>query len=431
MTFLRARRGFSLLELMIALSILIIMTGAASYYLGDILFKAKIAKVKNDMETISGAVILHDAELPTELIDTGLIGTSATGAIGGTFASAVERQTVANLVGTYLLTNPRDPWAIDYKLNSYAGYVKSYASDYAIAGTTKYDKDIVTYYLPENLFLSKVRASDLNDNSVLDTGDEVILYFSKSVRCNVALDGIVSNAAVLPYTGVAEAGICTPYFIEVIDVITDKDLGGSAAEEAKHDGNGVNGITAGGAGDETHTGAAGADTLVAGWTAHDLRAFRPGGQDAGIPAVQVMSITDLERGEAGGLEGDLRVPDANGINPRMSYGFHRPADQAFYASCFSRELKFWCNGTSVSHGGNNVNLDLGYEIYFPSVGMTGAQIAASETGYDAQINEAYAIWESTKGYMAYKTVGEKKKIYMLEQDEAASKRTLVWKTIVD
>lgn len=426
MTFLRARRGFSLLELMIALSILIIMTGAASYYLGDILFKAKVAKAKNDMETIAGAITLNDAENPTQLLDTGLVGTSATGQIGGANGPSVtERQTISNLVGSYLLTTVNDPWQTSYKVNSYTGYVKTYASDYQIAGTSKYDKDIVTYYLPENLFLAKVRADDMNANTYLDTGDEIILYFSKSVRCNVHDESTGNTPNRIAYDGTAQAANETPYGIEVLDVHY-APVGSAttiAVEEAQIDNNGVTeAFNAGGQSDNI-TVAPGDANLVS-WTAHDLWAFRPGGQDAGIAAQRSCNDEMLLLGEAGGIEGDANLANRNG------YGFHRPGDVIFYASCFSRKLKFWCPQVSVSHGGDSLNLDIGYEVYIPTLGSTTDHDAGATGGHKA-FSEGYAIWESSKGYTAYKTLGERKKIYLMEQNEAQGKRALVWKSIVD
>jgi hypothetical protein len=403
---------------MIALSILIIMTGAASYYLGDILFKAKVAKVKNDMETIAGAIVLNDAENPTELLDTGLIGTSATGALGA-LTPVNERQGINNLVGSYLLTTVYDPWQTSYKVNSYAGYVKSFANDYAVGGTSKYDKDIMTYYLPESLFLAKCRAQDLNGNTFLDTGDEVILYFSKSVRCNVT-DTAQANGNVTYYNGVTAADIVTPYGIEPLDVHYAPVGGGVTitAEEGGHDNPGLT---------ETFVGAqsAPADVEECSWTPHDLWAFRPGGLDAGLAAAQVDEDETITTGESGGIEG---ADVALGV--RENFGFHRPGDPSYYASCFDRRVKFWMSNTGVAHGSDSSNLDIGYEIYIPTIGDANLQQTTPGAGVQ-NFAYGYAIWESSKGMIPYKTIGEKKKIYLLEQTESLAKRSLLWKSIVD
>ncbi|MDD5089685.1 MAG: prepilin-type N-terminal cleavage/methylation domain-containing protein [Candidatus Wallbacteria bacterium] len=399
MTFLRTRRGFSLLELLIALSILIIMTGAATLYLGDILFKAKVAKAKNDMETFVTAVTLHDAEVPEDLLDTGLIGTSAFSRILAT--SVVEQETLANLVGTYLLALPTDPWQAGYKINAYSGYVKSYASDYALAGTSKYDKDIQSYYLPENLFLAKVRADDLNGNTILDTDDEIVLYFSKSVRCNANVNTVAATA----YDGTAVAAANgTPYGIAVLDVHTNK-----TTERSDVDGNGYDatGLASATEHDEA------VDAGIASWTAHDLQSYKPGDFDSLTPSETVLEAETILVGEAGGDEGAAQIAIRN------TYGFHRPSDKLFYASAFDRRVKFWLSRTSEGRGSDSSHLDIGYELFIGTADDASPYL------------EAYSIWESSQAYGAYKTTGEKAKIYLQNQTVAIAKRTLVFKNIVD
>jgi len=402
MTHFRGRRGFSLLELLIALSIIIIMTGAATLYLGDILFKSKVSKAKNDMETFVTALTLHDAENPSSQLDSGLIGASPASRIRST--EVTERDTLANLVGTYLLALPNDPWGAGYKVNSYMGYVKTYAEDYALSGTSKYDKDIMSFYLPENLFLAKVRADDLNGNTVLDTGDEIQLYFSKSVRCNLNAGAAVANRGNTAYDGTDAAAFgarITPYGIPVLDVHTNK-----VHERSIVDGNGIP------AGDGTV-----ATENKASWTAHDLMSFRPGDYDASTNARHVEAGYDLKLGEAGGDEGSAH-PES-----RATYGFHRPTDALFYASFFSRRLKFWMPGTNESRGSDATNIDVGYEMFIPTTGV------AQALGNDFHLG--YCVWESSQAYGAYKTTGDKNKLYLQQADLATSRRTLIFKTIVD
>jgi len=436
MTFFRNRRAFSLLELLIALSIIIIMTTAATLYLGDIIFKAKVAKASDDMQTIVTAVTLHDAELPAQLIDTGLVGSSAASRVGNSNSPvARERVALGALVGTYLLSTPVDPWQASYKMNSYSGWVKTLAEDYNLGGTSKYALDIVAYYLPESLFLTKVRAKDLNGNTVLDTGDEINLYFSKSVRCNIRSQvggGQVASSAVT-YNGTNWAAYVSPYGIPDVDVHTSYDNGGVAAEKAKNDGSGYNPTNAalpvaGGA--AIH---AGGTTWALGhnstWTAHDLSSFAPGARNAWNTAAAAVQANFRAKGvdqadalnvsEAGGIE-RLDYIAAGGATPNL-YGFHRPAENMFYASCFSRNLKFWCNRTCSSHGSDVMNLDIGYEVYLP----TDQNIAHRNYQY------AYACWESSEGYMSYKSAGEKLKLYLQVQSVDAAVRTLTWKSLVD
>ncbi|MCK9223690.1 MAG: type II secretion system GspH family protein [Candidatus Muirbacterium halophilum] len=172
------KKGFSLVELVIALGIVIIMTGAAALYLGDIYFKSQVAKSLGDMETIANSLLLHDTENGANLFETDLPG------YVGTASWYKEKDTLRKLLGNYLAVLPSDPWGNTYKVNAYAGWVKTYASDFKIGGTSKYEKDITTYYLPDDLAVSKVRVQDNNANLKVDTNDTLMVFFTKSVRPN-------------------------------------------------------------------------------------------------------------------------------------------------------------------------------------------------------------------------------------------------------
>lgn len=173
------KKGFSLVELVIALGIIIIMTGAAALYLGDIYFKSQVAKSLGDMEVIANSLLLHDTENGADLFETELPGFEGTENWYG------EKDSLKSLLGNYLAVLPSDPWGNPYKVNAYAGYIRTYAGDYKIGGTSKYEKDISQYYLPEDLAVSKVRIEDANANLLVDTDDVLSVYFTKSVRANI------------------------------------------------------------------------------------------------------------------------------------------------------------------------------------------------------------------------------------------------------
>jgi type II secretory pathway pseudopilin PulG len=180
------KKGFSLVELVIALGIVIIMTGAAALYLGDIYFKSQVAKSLGDMEVIANSLLLHDTENGADMFETELPGYVSSN------AWAQEKDSLKSLLGNYLAVLPADPWGNMYKVNAYSGWVKTYASDYKIGGTSKYEKDITQYYLPEDLVVSKVRVQDNNANLVVDTDDTLMVFFTKSVRPNIE-DATVNN----------------------------------------------------------------------------------------------------------------------------------------------------------------------------------------------------------------------------------------------
>jgi len=378
-----SKKGFSLVELIIALSILIIMTGVAILYLGDVLYKAKVAKAATDIEILIEALTLNDAENPTDILDSGFPGAVAGSTISGD--SVTERDTLAKLVGIYLLSLPNDPWGNGYRVNSYAGWVKSLGEDLNLSGTTKYDRDVAGYFLPENLFLAKVRAEDLNDNAVLDTGDEVRMYFSKSVRCNAKL----AAAHVNTIKG-------TPQLDSSVDN-SDSSVAGEGSEIVQ---------TA-------------FTTLTGTFDYRDIMAFGPG-QTRAYAAHSRGGVTPADLLKAGVTANvtqntSLNTP-ANTANQKNGE-FVRPTDSLYFLSCFTRDLIFTVSNAAVT----GMHLDIGYDVYIPSGYTT--------EGYNYKY--AYTIWESTKGYASYKTTSEKAKIYLQTQNPNSARRTLVWKSIVD
>lgn len=330
------KKGFSLVELVIALGIVIIMTGAAALYLGDIFFKSQVAKSLGDMETLANALLLHDTENGASRFETALPGQESN------YIAYQDKDKLTNLLGNYLAVLPNDPWGNVYVVNAYAGWIRTYNSDYKINGTSKYEKDISTYYLPEDLVVAKVRVEDNDLSLAVDTGDTVYIYFTKSVRCNV------QDANLVVATG-------------------------SSAAALKR-------TTAGG-------GIDGADAT--GWfEAQDWHGVQPDGTD-----------TDLNRGGAASVA-DLR--------------YTRPTDTPFTYTDFSRRLVLEQAAGLGADGEYETGWKIGNKVYIPNAKQ-----------------DAYCIWESTQGYLNYKTSGEKDKIYLKTQTAETAARTVLFKTIVD
>jgi len=381
-----SKKGFSLVELIIALSILIIMTGVAILYLGDVLYKAKVAKAATDIEILIEALTLNDAENPTDILDSGLPAASASATINGTNANLVgERDTLAKLVGSYLLSLPNDPWGNTYKVNSYAGWVKSLGENLILSGTSKYDRDVAGYFLPENLFLAKLRADDVNDNAALDTGDEVRMYFSKSVRCNAK----VATTDILTIKGTRQL---------------DSTVDGVAATTVG-EGSGI--------AQTAFTNLAGAFDI------RDLQAIAPGSTNSRSVYQSAATPTDLGANSAISVAAlvNTHLTTPSRTRYQKNGEFTRPSDSLYFLSCFTRDLVFTVSNAAVT----GMHLDIGFDVYIPS--------GHTSEGYNYKY--AYSIWESTKGFASYKSTAEKAKIYLQTQNPISAKRTLVWKSIVD
>lgn len=332
------KKGFSLVELVIALGIVIIMTGAAALYLGDIFFKSQVAKSLSDMETLANALLLHDTENGASRFETGMPGQVSELAI------YQDKDQLTNLLGNYLAVLPNDPWGNTYQVNAYAGWIRTYNSDYKINGTSKYEKDITTYYLPEDLVVAKVRVEDNDLSLAVDTGDTIYIYFTKSVRCNVR---------------------------DAISVVNE------------------------------------------GHPAAYLQRSAAGGGIASAVA-NLFEISDFD-----GIQPDGTVtPGTAGVGGSdVDYRFIRPTDSPFTVSDFSRRLVV--ADTDAADG----------------IGAFGEYKTIWKIGNDVHINNAsanaYCIWESTQGYLNYKTTGERARIYLKNQAVDTAKRPVLFKTLVD
>jgi|GEM_PF-4877828 len=337
------KKGFSLVELVIALGIVIIMTGAAALYLGDIFFKSQVAKSLGDMETIANALLLHDTENGSDIFETELPGQESN------YTAYLEKDKLTNLLGTYLAVLPDDPWGNTYIVNSYAGWVRTYNSDYKINGTSKYEKDISAYYLPEDLVVSKVRVEDSDLSLAVDTGDTIYIYFTKSVRCNITTAANATDGP--PATALART-------------VAGGGLPGSNAN---------------------------------GWfDAQDFNGIQPDG-------------TETDQATAASV---------------VDYAYSRPVDSPYTYSDFSKRLVLEDPTGLGDLGQYETVWKIGNYVYIP----TGVDTSGTPTD---DRSPAYCIWESTQGYLNYKTTGEKSKIYLKVQGPETAKRVVLFKDLVD
>jgi prepilin-type N-terminal cleavage/methylation domain-containing protein len=162
------RRGFSLIELMIALFIMTaLMSLAVNEYLQHI-WDARITRCKTDLEEIGKTVRLYN------------IREDKTFEIG-TFTF----QYLGNLIGTYFEKEPPlDPWKRPYLHAPRQGVVYSVGED-GIDGTQfpgNSGDDVVVAYIPRDFFITKALYVDGNQNNQVDYGDFIDVYFSRPAR---------------------------------------------------------------------------------------------------------------------------------------------------------------------------------------------------------------------------------------------------------
>lgn len=164
------KRAFSLIELLIVVTIIAILVGVALPYYQDYVKQTRLTKAKHELDVIKEALIKHDTmnERPFQGDDLRV------------------------LLGTYMQDLPRDPWGRDYKIDWIKGQVRSLGPDHSV------DRDdIVVDYKPP-LTLQRATWIDIDNNRQISSKDMLRLEFSRFLAASDT--GLVySNAS--PPTG--------------------------------------------------------------------------------------------------------------------------------------------------------------------------------------------------------------------------------------
>lgn len=160
-------KGFSLIELLVVISIIAILVGAAAPYYADYVKESKVSKAKADLEILKQAIIVYNSreDRPYQ----GLIATTPP------YIPLLGDNDFAGLQGKYLTKIPLDPWGRPYKLDPYGCFVYSDGPDSAD------ERDDIREYYVKELALRKVEWEDTNNNKTLDLNDLIYLHFNKTV----------------------------------------------------------------------------------------------------------------------------------------------------------------------------------------------------------------------------------------------------------
>ncbi len=171
------RKGFTLIELLVVITIVAILAGAAIPYVQDYVEDGRYARAKQDLDEIRNALARFE-------IDRGVLYT--TGNIGA-------------LIGPYLSKSIVDPWGGAYVVDSGVSKISSNGPN-GIAG----DGDDVSEEYRPPLALSKAFWEDTNQNGVVDTGDTLIMKFTRPTN------GPVTLLADLAFSAGAPTAIAAP-----------------------------------------------------------------------------------------------------------------------------------------------------------------------------------------------------------------------------
>lgn len=180
--------GFTLLELLIVITIIAILAGAVLPYVQQYLDDTRISKAKQDLSEIRNGLIRYETDQSQPFTET----------------------TINRLVGAYLNKAMIDPWGSSYVIAPASSSCFSIGPDRA-ANT---GDEIIQYFRPP-LAISRVFWEDSNSSLVVDTGDKLHIKFTRPLR-KLAGDGptlspiadddfVYSNGAPgNDYTGVVE-----------------------------------------------------------------------------------------------------------------------------------------------------------------------------------------------------------------------------------
>lgn len=153
------KRAFSLIELLIVVTIIAVLVGVAMPYYQDYVKDAKLTKAKHELDIIKQALIQFDT---------------------------MEEKSFAQndlrvLLGKYMQDLPRDPWGRDYNVDYIKGQVWSNGPD-----NQNPRDDIIADYKPP-LALQKATLIDADKDRHISPGDLLRLEFSRYFKDGIAI----------------------------------------------------------------------------------------------------------------------------------------------------------------------------------------------------------------------------------------------------
>lgn len=195
------KRGFTLVELLIVVTILAILAGAAVPYVSDYVEDAKFARAKVDMDEIKNAIGVYETKRGDVFLINDLftymglaVNYDGVGKPQNTSTAAAGMATPATILANfgYLVRIPADPWGQPYYCEPGSGSIRTYGPD----GNPYTGDDLVTAYQP-GLGLRSAYWVDANSSNLLDNNDQILLRFTRPL---VSYLGNISNSTTAEFT---------------------------------------------------------------------------------------------------------------------------------------------------------------------------------------------------------------------------------------
>ncbi len=154
------KRAFTLIELLIVITIIAILAGAAIPYVKDYVDDARYARAKEDLTEIRNALVRFETDRNASYLST----------------------SVGELVGPYLQKVLVDPWGGSYLVSDAASKVYSAGPD----GVANNGDDVAENFRPP-LALSKAYWEDADLSGTVNDNDNLIFKFTRPVPTGPAL----------------------------------------------------------------------------------------------------------------------------------------------------------------------------------------------------------------------------------------------------